>query len=219
MTNVLNEMLEIDLARFPRRSFDRGRGMAVRCLWRLLSPIVASGLIPVSGVRKAVLTLFGALIGRRVILSAGVRVRYPWRLVIGDNTWIGEDCWIDNWSTVTIGSNVCISQGAYICTGNHDWTDPAFAITPAPIVIGDGAWIAARAVIGPGVEVGPGAIAGIGAVITKNVPAWEIHGGNPASLLRMRRLQSSRHCAGFPHTRDHACSQDVPEEQRSNHDT
>jgi putative colanic acid biosynthesis acetyltransferase WcaF len=94
-----------------------------------------------------------------VIIKPGVRVKYPWRLSIGDNSWLGEDCWIDNLAQVSIGANACISQGAYLCTGNHDWSDPAFGLVVKSIVVGDAAWIAAKALIAPGVSLGEGAVA------------------------------------------------------------
>ena len=70
------------------------------------------------------------------MVKPGVRVKYPWRLRVGDHAWLGEDCWIDNLADVQIGAHACISQAAYLCTGNHDWADPAFALILGPITIG-----------------------------------------------------------------------------------
>ena len=92
---------------------------------------------------------------------------------------------------VTLGDNVCISQGAYLCTGNHDWTDPAFSLITQPIRINDGAWIAARASLGPGVVIGRCSVVGFGAVVTKSIPPNEIHGGNPAKFLQKREMPVS----------------------------
>ena len=177
---------QIHLRQFPKYSFDRGRSFFVICLWRVTALWL---FIPLSTFRRLLLRLFGATIGTGVVLKGRLRVRYPWRLAIGQDSWIGEDCWIDNWVPVTIGNNVCISQSAYICTGNHDWADPHFAITPEPIVIGNSAWVGARAVIGPGVELGTGAIAGIASVVISSVPSWEIHAGNPARFVKTRRVR------------------------------
>lgn len=109
---------------------------------------------------------------------------------MGENCWIGEECWIDNWAPVELSNNVCLSQGAYLCTGNHDWSDPSFAIEPRPIAIRDGAWVGARVVLGPGVEMGTGSIATIGSVVIRSIPDWEIHGGNPARMHHKRLMRS-----------------------------
>ena len=132
--------------------------------------------------------MFGARIGRGVVIKAGVRVKYPWLLEVGDHTWLGEDCWIDNLVTVTIGTNVCISQGAYLCTGNHDWKDTRFGLMVQPITIKTGAWVGARAGLAPGVTIGEGAVLTLGSFATRDIPDWEIHAGNPASCVGRRDL-------------------------------
>ena len=136
------------------------------------------------------LRMFGATLGQGLVLRPGLRVKYPWRLSVGDHTWLGEDCWIDNLAEVTIGSNVCVSQGAYLCTGNHDWSDAAFSLMVQPITLRDGCWVGARAVICPGVTLDECAVAAAGSVVTKDVPAYEIHAGNPAKFLRRRVIQA-----------------------------
>jgi putative colanic acid biosynthesis acetyltransferase WcaF len=120
----------------------------------------------------------------------GLNVKYPWHLEIGDNCWIGEDCWIDNLTTVRIGSDVCLSQGCYLCTGNHDWTDPAFGLIVKPIFIQDGAWVGAKAMLAPGVVLREGAVAAAGSVVTRDIPSFEIHAGNPASFAKLRKVVS-----------------------------
>ncbi len=146
--------------------------------------------MPLSSVRRFLLCLFGAHIGRGVVIKPGVRVKYPWLVEIGDNCWIGEDCWIDNLAHVKIGSDVCLSQAAYLCTGNHDWSDSHFGLILAPIKVADGAWIGARALLSPGVEIGECAVVTAGSVVTRNVPQFEIHGGHPARFIRHRKIQS-----------------------------
>jgi len=161
----------------------------VIALWHFIgSPIVRSNLIPVSRVKCNILHLFGAKIGRGVYAKPGLRVKFPWYLAVGDHCWLGEDVWIDNLAPVTIGANVCISQGAYLCTGNHDWSLPDMKLFRRPIVLNDGSWVGARATVCPGVTLGTGAIAAAGSVINKDIPAWEIWAGNPARFVRARRL-------------------------------
>lgn len=153
-------------------------------------------LLPSSSVRRALLRLFGARVGAGVVIKPGVRVKYPWHLSIEHHSWLGEDCWIDNLAEVSIGANVCISQGVYFCTGNHDWSDPAFGLSIKPILIGDGAWVGARALIAPGVSLGEGAVAVAGSIVTRAIPACEIHGGNPARFIKTRPLGHSSARAG-----------------------
>jgi putative colanic acid biosynthesis acetyltransferase WcaF len=134
------------------------------------------------------LRIFGAEVGRGIVIKPGVNVKYPWHLRLGDHVWLGEGCWIDNLTSVYIGDDVCISQGAYLCTGNHNWSDPTFGLKVDPIVLGDGSWVGARAIVSPGVTLGEGAVAASGSVVTKNIPNYEIHAGNPAALVRRRVL-------------------------------
>ena len=110
----------------------------------------------------------------------------PWRLEVGDHTWIGEGVWIDNLAEVRIGAHCCLSQGVYLCTGSHDWSKSTFDLITMPISIHDGAWICAQATIGPGVTVFEGAILGLGSVATSNLDAWGVYQGVPAMLRKWR---------------------------------
>ena len=101
--------------------FSRGRSRLVEVLWLVLDALLVRSRVPGSAHRRLILRAFGALIGKRVLIKPGVRIKFPWRLEIGDDSWVGEDVWIDNLAPVQIGANCCISQGVYICTGSHDW--------------------------------------------------------------------------------------------------
>ncbi len=105
---------------------------------------------------------------------------------MGDHVWIGENAWIDNLASVTLESHVCLSQEVYLCTGNHDWTAADFKLITAEIYIEESSWIAARAVIGPGVKVGRGAILGLGSVTGHSLEAMTIYAGNPAQPIKKR---------------------------------
>lgn len=107
-------------------------------------------------------------------------------ITIGDNVWLGEYAWIDNLDYVTIGNNVCISQGALLLTGNHDYTRSSFDYRNAPIKIEDGAWIGAKTVVCPGVIVNSHAILTVGSIATKSMEEYGIYQGNPAKLIRKR---------------------------------
>lgn len=182
-------MSEPDLSLFDNSWYSSGRSQLIEALWFLLGlPLVRCRIIPFSSVRSLILRVFGATVGRNVMLKPGIRVKYPWLLSLGPYCWIGEGVWIDNLACVTIGANVCVSQEAYLCTGNHDWSDPAFGLRVKPIILEDGCWVGARALICPGVRIERGGVAAAGSVITHDIRSFEIYGGNPAVFLRQREL-------------------------------
>jgi putative colanic acid biosynthesis acetyltransferase WcaF len=159
-----------DLAGFSGRNYDKGRPVPVQALWLAFSwSIVMKWWCP-NKVRVLILRLFGADIGKNTLIRHDVKIHWPWKLHIGDNTWVGEGAWLLNLEDVEIGSNTCISQGAFICTGSHDRYSPTFEFDNAPIRIGDGVWIAARATILRSVRVGDGAVVGATALVSRNVP-------------------------------------------------
>src|SRR3954471_9932190 len=132
----------VDLSVPDNSEYDVGRSRLVWALWYFLgSPIVKSNLLPFSSLKRFVLKSFGARIGKGVYIKPGVRVKFPWYLTVGDHSWIGEDAWIDNLAQVYIGSHVCISQAAYLCTGNHDWSTPNMKLFRRPITLQDGCWV------------------------------------------------------------------------------
>jgi putative colanic acid biosynthesis acetyltransferase WcaF len=179
----------VDLSSFDNSWYNPGRNRLVQALWFLLGlPLLRCAIIPFSAFRVNILRVFGARVGRGVVIKPGVRVKYPWRLCLGEFSWVGEDGWLDNLASITVGRNVCISQGAYLCTGNHDWSDPSFGLIVKPIVLEDGSWVGARATICPGVTLNRCAIAAAGSVITRNIGPYEIHSGNPARHVRMREI-------------------------------
>lgn len=159
------------LAGFTKGGYDKGRPVHVQALWLLAqSALLQHWFCPVA-LRLAVLRAFGASIGRNVYLRHRVRIHWPWKLTIGDDVWIGEGSWILNLEPVTIGDDVCVSQDVLLCTGSHDRRSPTFEFDNAPIVIEDGAWVAARATVLRGVTVGHDAVVGAAALVTRDVPA------------------------------------------------
>lgn len=148
--------VRLDLFRNPE--FDRGASRFVEFAWIVIQATLFSSWIPGSNWRRVILRLFGAKIGRGVVIKPRVYVKFPWRLRIGNHTWLGERVWIDNLDQVTIGDHTCLSQNAYLCTGNHDWSDVIFALVTKPIKIGSGCWIGARATLAPGTIVNDGAV-------------------------------------------------------------
>ncbi|MEI9852612.1 MAG: WcaF family extracellular polysaccharide biosynthesis acetyltransferase [Sphingomonas sp.] len=177
-----------DLGAYVPTGFARGRPAAVEALWLLVQALFVSSWLPGSWHRRLLLRAFGARIGRKVVLKPGVRVKFPWRLAIGDNSWIGEAAWIDNLAEVRIGADCCVSQGAYLCTGSHDWSAPGFDLMTRPIALEPGAWIGARASVGPGVTVGRGAVLALGSVATRDLNPWTLYRGVPAEAAGERSI-------------------------------
>ncbi len=150
----------------------------------LLSPV----FVPY-GLKARILWAFGATIGRNVIIKPGIYIKYPWHLTVGDNVWLGERVWIDNFVAVTIGDDACVSQGAYLCTGNHDWADPGMGLIVKPITIEPGAWVGAFARVGPGVTVREEAIVTLGSVLLRDAEPRGVYQGNPANRVRDRTIR------------------------------
>jgi putative colanic acid biosynthesis acetyltransferase WcaF len=179
----------VRLARTHRAGYHPGRPFVVRAIWLVVEALVLLNPVVVSyPLKRALLRLFGATIGKGVLIKPGVHVKYPWRLTVGDDCWLGERAWIDNMEDVVLGSDVVISQGAYLCTGNHDWTDPAMPLAPRPISVEHGAWIGAFAKVAPGTTVGAGSVLSLGAVVLSDTEPWGIYAGNPAVRVGTRVL-------------------------------
>ena len=180
-------MRDIRLDSFSVGDYRPGGNALSRILWHFFGQrIVRSQILISYGLKAAVLRLFGAEIGKGLVIKPGVRVKYPWRLKVGDHVWLGEDAWIDNLEDVTVSSHACISQGAYLCTGNHDWTKASFDYRLAAITIGKGAWVGAKSLVGPGVIVGDAAILTAGSVATRSLGTGGVYAGNPAAYVKDR---------------------------------
>lgn len=171
-------------------SYHPGAPYWQQLLWYFIgSPLVKSYWLPVSAIKVWILRCFGAQIGQQVRIKPGVRVKFPWRLTVGDYVWLGEDAWLDNLAPITLESHVCLSQGVYLCTGNHDWSHPHFQLKTGAIHIEEGSWIAARAVIGPGVTVGKQAVLAMGSVTGRSLEPGIIYAGSPAQPVKSRVIQ------------------------------
>lgn len=162
----------------------------IRILWYFLSAIIFKGtMFPFNSFKKVVLKLFGCKLGRRVIIKPCVNIKYPWLLSIGDDSWIGENVWIDNLVPVKIGANVCISQGAMLLTGNHNYKKSTFDLITGEITLEDGVWIGAKSIVCPGVNCLSHSILTVGSVATKELEAYSIYQGNPAKKIRERIIE------------------------------
>jgi putative colanic acid biosynthesis acetyltransferase WcaF len=148
-----------------------------------MNPMVIS-----SGIKVSLLKWFGARIGKGVRIKPSVNIKFPWKLEIGDHSWIGEKVWIDNLSTVAIGSHVTLSQGALLLTGSHDHTSQTFDFLSQPIILEDGVWIGAQAVVGGGCRCGSHSILGINSVAESDLQPYTIYKGNPAIPVLRRMI-------------------------------
>lgn len=174
----------IDLSRFQNSGFGRGVPAWKEALWWIVRSLLFASWFPVpSALKIAALRGFGAKVGTGVVIRSRVNVTFPWRLEIGDHVWIGDEVFILSLAKVTIGSNVCVSQRAFLCTGSHDFGKPTFDLITRPIAIGDGCWVGAQAFVGPGVTFGASSRCLAGAVVTKDVPEGATVGGVPAKAL------------------------------------
>ena len=178
----------VDLAKFNNGWYKPGN-ILWRVLWFVKGRVIINTYFPwPMWVKRWTLRFFGAKLGRGVVIKPKVNIKYPWFLSVGDNSWIGEQVWIDNLGKVSIGSNVALSQGAMLLCGNHDYKKETFDLIVGDIVIEDGAWIGAQAVVCPGVTVRGHAILSVGSVATKDLDAWGIYQGNPAVKIRERTV-------------------------------
>lgn len=183
---MMSSRLQIDANRKARKYPPRIQ--AARVLWavgRVLFRVIPR---PLHVLRIPLLRLFGARIGRNVHISNSAIIYFPWELVVGDESAIGDWAYVYNLAELRIGRRVTISQRAHLCGGTHDYRDPGMPLVRCPIEVGDDAWICADAFVGPGVAVGAGAIIGARAVVMKDVEAWQIVVGNPARVVRKRVL-------------------------------
>lgn len=175
----------IDLAGYTTGGFQRGASPLKEAAWWAVRALFFQTLVPwPSGLRVALLRLFGARIGQGVVIRSHVNITFPWRFSAGDHVWIGDEVLILTLAQVTIESNCCISQRAFICTGSHDFSTPAFSLQTKPIIIHAGTWVAAAAFIAPGVQIGPGSMVAAGSVVLADVGARMIVRGNPAVVVK-----------------------------------
>lgn len=166
------------------------RSILIEFLWEICNLAFFQNRFCISSLFKTyILRIFGAKIGQNVVFKQNVKIKYPWKLTVGDYCWIAESVWIDNIVAVDIGANVAFAQGAFLTTGNHDWTKQDFPLMAKPIVIEDGVWIGAKAIVGPGVRLRTHSILSAGCVVTKSTEPYGIYVGNPAVYVKERKIQ------------------------------
>ena len=179
-----------DLSSFNNDWYNPGNPLK-RLLWYYANLIFFnSGWLPIGGLKVALLKIFGAKVGKGVVIKPFVNIKYPWKLEIGDHVWIGENVWIDNLDEVKIGSNACLSQGAMLLCGNHNYKKPTFDLMVKPITIEEGVWIGAHSVVTPGCICETHSMLAVKSVGIGKLDAYSIYQGNPAKFLRKREFNT-----------------------------
>ena len=158
-----------------------------RGLWYVVNVLCfKNALFGSSAVKCALLRLFGAKVGQGVVIKPFVNIKYPWKLSIGNHVWLGEQVWIDNLDEVVLQDHVCLSQGAMLLCGNHNFKTPSFDLIVKPIIVEQGGWIGAQTVVCPGVTVGSHAVLAVGSIATGDMEPYGIYQGNPAKKIKER---------------------------------
>lgn len=179
-----------DLSKYDNSWYSPGGSSFKRLLWYIANIIFFSNpLNPISGLKVVLLRGFGAKVGVGVRVNPSVNIKYPWLLEIGDYTWIGEKVWIDNLVKVKIGNNCCLSQGAMLLTGNHNYGKSTFDLMVGEITLEDGVWIGAKSIVGPGVTCKSHSVLSVNSVASTNLEAYTIYRGNPAVRVKDRDIK------------------------------
>ena len=184
---MVKTLLRQDIVSHDPMEISGGRSKGWVILWFLLKITFIRNSLPWSGRLKCtLLRFFGSKVGVNLLLKPNVNVHLPWMLEIGDHTWIGEEVFILNFRKVVIGSHCCISQRAFLCTGNHDFRDPSMPFRNAPITIKDGVWVGAQSFVAPGVTIGTDCVITAGSVVLEDMPDNMICSGNPCRPIKPR---------------------------------
>lgn len=183
---ILDDKSWIDLSQY-NSSFNRGKPQWFIFLWWLMEGIIFP-LSPhnLNGFRCSLLRLFGAKIGKNVVIRPSVKIYFPWKVEIGDYSWIGDQVSLYSLDTIKIGSHCVISQKCYLCTGSHDFNDIKFPLLMAPIIIGNGVWVATDCFIAQGVNIGANSLIGAKSSVFKSIPSATIAWGIPCKPRQNR---------------------------------
>lgn len=185
MSDSIKNVQRLDTFRLPTGF--RGRSAVVVQLWWLVQGTLF-GLSPqfMYGWRNWLLRVFGAKVGRGVIIRPSAKITYPWKVSIGDFAWVGDDVVLYSLGEIEIGSNAVVSQRSYLCTAGHDYIKPDFPIYDKKVVVGAQAWLATDVFVAPGVTVGDGAVVGARSSVFHDLPPMMVCVGSPAKPVKPR---------------------------------
>lgn len=182
----MNNLLRTDLSQYDNSWYKPGSILKRGCWYFINIIFFKNSLFPFSGFKIFLLKLFGTKTGSNIIIKPCVNIKYPWFLSLGNNVWVGEKVWIDNLGKVSIGSNVCLSQKSMLLSGNHDYTKPAFDLIIKDIILEDGVWIGAGAIVCGGVTCKDHSVLAAGSVASSDLDSFTIYRGNPAVKVKNR---------------------------------
>ncbi len=181
--------MKTDLSTFDNSWYQPGNKVKI-ILWYFFNAFLLKNKYnPSSKIKILVLKLFGAKIGKGVVIKPSISVKYPWKLTIGNYCWIGENVWIDNLDDVILGNNVCLSQGALLLCGNHNYKKTSFDLIVGKIVLKEGVWIGTKSIVTQNVTCQSHSILAVNSVATNNLEAFGIYKGNPAVKIRTRKIE------------------------------
>ena len=166
------------------KGFRGGNAIKVQLWWAVQATIFAWSPQVLYRWRAFLLRLFGAKIGKNVVIRPSVKITYPWKLTLGDYAWVGDEVNLYTLGEITIGAHSVISQKSYLCTGSHDHASQHFTINATPIVIGEKCWLATDVFVAPGVTIGDGCVIGAGSVVTRDIPPLSFAADNPCRVIR-----------------------------------
>lgn len=176
-----------DLSQFRVPKGFRGRPAWLVQLWWIVQALLFRTSPQVMfGWRRFLLRLFGAKIGKKVLVRPTVEITYPWKIIIEDYAWVGDHAVLYSLGEIRIGKNAVVSQKAYLCTGSHDYNTENFPIFANPINIEDECWIATDVFVGPGVTIGKGAVVGSRSSVYKSLEGGYVYLGSPAKAVKKR---------------------------------
>ncbi|MEM1135772.1 MAG: WcaF family extracellular polysaccharide biosynthesis acetyltransferase [Bacteroidota bacterium] len=179
----------VDLSSFKNDWYQPGASKLKQIIWYFINALFfINPLNPLSGLKVVLLRLFGAKVGQGVVIKPAINIKYPWHLTIGNHVWIGENVWIDNLTDIVIEDHVCLSQGAMLLCGSHNYKKTTFDLIIGNIKLEQGVWIGAKAVVCPGVTCYSHSILAVNSVATQDLESYTIYQGNPAKEKRKRVL-------------------------------
>lgn len=179
----------VQLDAYNNEHFNTGASRLKRMIWHVINALFFNSSFHFYSLKVVLLKMFGAEIGNNVVIKPHVNIKYPWNMVIANNVWIGENVWIDSLVSVQIGNNVCISQGALLLCGNHDYKKSTFDLITGRIILEDGVWIGAKSIVCGGVVCHSHSVLSVNSVATRDLDPYTIYRGNPAQAIKERIIE------------------------------